>query len=97
EIALRARILPVIKGAVDPFEVEQPDQGLTHALVGKKRPTRIEHESGHAGWRADRQRLLHHASVAQRRKVVAFGPPRRIVLWARVDGAGLESLEHGAG
>src|SRR5262249_62022283 len=90
EVAFAARILAMIERAVDPFEIEQPDQRLAYPVVGEEWAPRVEHESRHACRILDRKLLLDDAAVAHRRDGIAFRPARGAVPGPRGAGAARE-------
>ncbi len=88
---------PLIKAeevcAVEPFEVEQLQDRLSHAHIGEDRAPRIEHQALHALWQSVRQIFLDGAAIAHCRKVVSGLPAPRVSLDPQIVEPFLERLE----
>src|SRR5205085_10221409 len=97
EEALRALVDPVEQAAVDPFGIEQEDEGASDAIILKDGSTGVEDERGHAGGQA-RVELTRDDPAGRRREgFVALDPAARLVLGPHGDLAGLEGLAQGGG
>ena len=79
--------------AVEPFEVEQLQDRLSHAHIGKDRAPCIEHQALHALWQSVGQVFLDDTAVAHCRKVVSGLPAPRISLDPQIVEPFLERFE----
>src|SRR5262249_51211821 len=78
---------------VDPLEIEQLQDGLTHARIRKNRPSRVEDETIHALRESVRHVFLDDLASAQCRELVSHLPTSRIGLDAQIVEPLLERLE----
>src|ERR1700704_1084652 len=81
EQGMQPLIGPEHDGLIGPFEIERVDEGLSHTLVLKYLPSRIEEPALYPHRSSERDDVALDAPLANRRKVVARGPnPRRELL-----------------